>query len=154
VATLVDAGLILAGDTIVSLSGRVFGKPLDREDARSILFALAGTTHHVITGVTLLDASSGDRLVRCDTTAVTMRPISDGELEAYLDTGVWQGKAGAYGIQDRGDPFVERIDGSFTNVVGLPMELVTRMLAECGIQRRKAPPSEGRTRTPRRPPPR
>lgn len=153
VAALVDHGLILAGDTLVSLAGRVFGKPLDREDARAILSALSGTTHHVITGVTLLDASTGTRLVQYDMTAVTMRALSGGELEAYLDTGAWQGKAGAYAIQDRGDPFVERIDGSFTNVVGLPMELVTRMLAECGIQRGKAPPSEGRTRTPLRAPP-
>ena len=153
VATLVDQGLILAGDTLVSLAGRVFGKPVDHEDARAILSALSGTTHHVITGVTLLDASTGARLVRHGATAVTMKPLSGGELEAYLDTGAWQGKAGAYGIQDRGDPFVEEIDGSFTNVVGLPMELVTRMLAECGIQCDKAPPSEGRTRTSRRPPP-
>ena len=136
VATLVGEGLILAGDTIVSLSGRIFGKPLDRDDARAILSALAGTTHHVITGVTLLDAATGVRLVRHDSTAVTMRHLSTHELEAYLDTGAWRGKAGAFGIQDHGDPFVERIDGSFTNVVGLPMELISRMLGEWDAQTR------------------
>ncbi len=63
-----------------------------------------------------------------------MRPIAPEELEHYLDSGEWQGKAGAYGIQDRGDEFVTNVEGSFTNVVGFPMELVTRMLAEWGIQ--------------------
>ena len=129
----VDRGAILAGDTIVAFEDRIFGKPVDRDDARSIIKALAGTTHHVITGVTLLDALSDDRLMRHDSTAVTMRTLTDDEVEAYLDTGAWQGKAGAYGIQDRADAFVEKIEGSFTNVVGLPMELVRQMLAEWGV---------------------
>ena len=132
-ATVVTDGVILAGDTIVSLDDRIFGKPANRNDARAILSALAGTTHHVITGVTLLNASNSERLIRHDTTAVIMRPISADELEAYLDTGAWSGKAGAYGIQDRGDAFIERIDGSFTNVVGFPMELVGHMLSKWGI---------------------
>ena len=130
VAATVDHGTILAGDTIVTLKGSVFGKPADRDDARRILMSLAGTTHHVITGVTLLDAESRRRLIRHDSTAITMRALTSEEVEAYLDTGAWQGKAGAYGIQDRGDAFVERIDGSFTNVVGLPMELLARMIEE------------------------
>lgn len=150
---------ILAGDTVVALDGRLFGKPTDRADARRILSALSGTTHHVITGVALLDIPSPDstrprsvrradlsssasygseiagwgthgwcRLIRHDTTAVTMRRLTDAERETYLDTGAWKGKAGAYGIQDSGDAFVERIDGSFTNVVGFPMELILQML--------------------------
>ena len=128
VATLVDEGVILAGDTLVSLSGRIFGKPVDRDGARAILSALAGTTHDVITGVTLLDASSGARLVRHDATAVTMRALTRDELEAYLDTGAWRGKAGAYAIKENGDEFIERIDGSLTNVMGLPMELLKQLL--------------------------
>jgi MAF protein len=138
-ATVVTDGVILAGDTIVSLKDQVYGKPADREDARMILSALAGTTHCVITGVALLDPLNGERLIRHDTTAVTMRPISSDELEAYLDTDAWSGKAGAYGIQDRGDAFVERIDGSFTNVVGFPMELVSQMLGEWGIHANSQP---------------
>jgi len=133
VATLVSAGIVLAGDTVVALADRVFGKPVDRDDARHILASLSGTTHHVITAVTLLDASTGDRLIRHDSTAVTMKPLSDVELEAYLDTDAWVGKAGAYGIQDRGDAFVTATEGSFTNVVGFPMELVGDMLAEWGV---------------------
>ena len=130
VAKLVAVGWILAADTIASLSGHVFGKPVDRDDARRILQSLSGTTHQVITGVTLLDASDGSTLTHHDSTDVTMRRLMEREIEDYLDSGVWGGKAGAYGIQDQGDAFVERIDGSFTNVVGLPMELVKRMLDE------------------------
>ncbi len=130
VATLAGDGWVLAADTIAALGGRVFGKPADRDDARRILRSLSCTTHQVITGVTLLDASSGARLIRHDSTDVIIRRLTDSEIEDYLDSGAWEGKAGAYGIQDKGDAFVERIDGSFTNVVGLPMELVARMLDE------------------------
>jgi septum formation protein len=139
VATLIEEGTILAGDTVVALEDRMFGKPLDRDDARTILSNLSGTTHRVITAVTLLDATTGRRLIRHDATAVTIKPMSDPQLEAYLDTGAWAGKAGAYGIQDRGDAFIESIDGSFTNVVGLPMELLSRMLTDWGIQSAKVP---------------
>jgi len=130
VRELVGDGLILAGDTIASFRGRIFGKPRDRDDARAILGSLSGTTHEVITAITLLDAADGRRLIQHDTTEVVMRRLSPDEIEAYLDTGEWQGKAGAYGIQDYGDAFVERIEGSFTNVVGLPVELVERMLKQ------------------------
>ena len=90
----------------------------------------------MITGVTLLDAATGEREIRHVRTGVVMKPLSDRELSDYLATGAWQGKAGAYGIQDYGEAFVERIEGSFTNVVGLPMELVNSMLDEWGIKPR------------------
>jgi septum formation protein len=134
VATLVRHGTVLSGDTIVSLGDDIFGKPVDRDDARRILGSLSGTTHEVITAVTLLDTASGGRVIRHDSTAVTMKAIAEADLEAYLDTGAWEGKAGAYGIQDRGDAFVTSIVGSFTNVVGLPMELVAEMLTAWGIE--------------------
>lgn len=133
VAMSIDSGFILAGDTIAALGRRVFGKPTDRDDAARILTALSGTTHDVITGVTLVDAATGERAIRHETTAVTLRRLSSDQLEAYLDSDAWIGKAGAFGIQDRDDPFVKRIDGSFTNVVGFPMELIDRMLREWGI---------------------
>jgi septum formation protein len=132
-AALVERGTILAGDTIVSLRDQIFGKPIDRADAKRILSSLSGTTHQVITAVTLLDAATGKRLIRHDTTAVTMKQLSEVELEAYLETGAWAGKAGAYGIQDRADAFITSTQGSFTNVVGLPMELVAEMLDEWGL---------------------
>jgi len=126
VARFVESGVLLAGDTVVAIDRTLYGKPTDRADARRIIEALAGTTHDVVTGVTLLDIESGR-------TRVTMRSLSEEEIEAYLDTGAWEGKAGAYGIQDHGDEFVTALEGSFTNVVGLPMELVERMLAAWGI---------------------
>ena len=129
----VDSGFILAGDTIAALGLRVFGKPKNRDDAARILSALSGTTHEVVTGVTLLDAATGERSIRHESTAVTMRRLSVQQLEAYLDTNAWMGKAGAFGIQEKDDPFVERIDGSYTNVVGFPMELIDAMLLEWGI---------------------
>ncbi len=125
--------VILAADTVVAHDGRLFGKPTDRDDARRILDAITGTTHEVITGVTLHDAARARRLIRHATTRITMRRMSPAELDAYLDTGEWQGKAGAYGIQDHADAFVERIEGSFSNVVGLPMELVSEMLTAIGF---------------------
>ena len=136
VAGIVESGVILAADTIATLNGVIFGKPEDEADAARIIRSIAGTRHDVITGVTLLDAATGERVVRHDRTGVFMRVLSDEELSSYLQTGAWQGKAGAYGIQDHGDAFVERIEGSFTNVVGLPMELLTSMLDEWGIKPR------------------
>jgi len=125
--------LILGADTVVALAGKLFGKPVDVEDARRILVALTGTTHEVITGITLYEPATGRRRITHETTRVTMRAMSASQLEEYLDSGEWQGKAGAYGIQDSGDAFVERTEGSFSNVVGLPMELVMEVLAEFGV---------------------
>ncbi|MCP4593773.1 MAG: septum formation protein Maf [bacterium] len=129
VAGLVHGSLIIAADTIVALAGQVFGKPADQTDARRILTALMDTTHEVITGVTLLQAGEEHRLIDHAITRVSMRRLTTRELDDYLATGAWAGKAGAYGIQDQDDPFVESIEGSFTNVVGLPLELLEEMLA-------------------------
>lgn len=149
VARGLNEGWILAGDTIAALKGRIFGKPVDREDAKNILAALSGTTHEVITGVTLLDAATGARLIDHDVTTVTMKAMPDAELAAYLATDGWRGKAGAYGIQDRGDAFIERIDGSFTNVVGFPMELVSRMLSQWGLEAHAADTDSAQAPPPR-----
>ena len=92
-----------------------------------MLETLSGSRHAVITGVALLGPGPR-RLIASDTTHVTMRRMTDDEIQAYLDSGEWQGKAGAYAIQETADRFVTSVEGSFTNVVGLPMELVRRML--------------------------
>jgi septum formation protein len=131
--------VILGADTVVALNGRIYGKPGDRDDARRILSALAGVTQDVITGVTILQPAEGRLLVECDVTRVTMRPMSDEEIEAYLDSGEWEGKAGAYGIQGTADQYVEKVEGSFSNVVGLPVERVLRMLAEFDIRPTSGP---------------
>jgi septum formation protein len=125
--------VILGADTVVALEDQIFGKPRDLQDARRILSTLMGTTHDVVTGVTLLDCLSGRRQVTHDVTRVTMRRLSGRNLAAYLESGAWRGKAGAFGIQDAAGEFIANIKGSFTNVMGLPMERVAKLLAEIGI---------------------
>jgi septum formation protein len=124
--------VVLAADTVVALAGQTFGKPADRNDARQMLSRLSGTTHRVLTGVTVVRPSSGFSRSRLVESSVQMRPLSAGEIDAYLDTNNWQGKAGSYGIQDH-DPFVTRITGSLTNIVGLPMDEARDLLAAAGI---------------------
>jgi septum formation protein len=130
VAVREGKSLILAADTVVSLDGVIIGKPRDRADAVAILSRLSGSRHAVITGVCLLDAASGRCLADSVTTWVTMRRMSRREIAAYVDSGEADGKAGAYAIQETADRYVERVEGSFSNVVGLPMERLREMLAE------------------------
>jgi septum formation protein len=134
VANFVGEGVVLAADTVVALDREVFGKPADVDDARRILASLAGTTHRVITGFTILAADGRRRNIGHDVTTVRMRPMPDELMARYLASDAWRGKAGAYGIQDRGDPFVERLEGSYTNVVGMPMERITELLGQWGIR--------------------
>ncbi len=121
---------ILGADTIAVLGDRIIGKPSDREDARRILTLLSGTVHSVITGLALLEPALGRRMLTHEVSTIHVRPLSPETIEAYLDTGEWRGKAGAYGIQDHGDAFVERVEGSFTNVVGLPMERLALLMSQ------------------------
>ena len=121
--------LVIGADTLVALGKTVLGKAPDASAAREMLRTLSGTKHAVITGVALVGPDE-QRLISSDVTWVQMRKMSDDEIEAYIASGQWVGKAGAYGIQESAERFIESIDGSFTNVVGLPMELTRRMLAE------------------------
>lgn len=120
---------ILAADTLAFYDNTLIGKPSEADDARAILTRLAGTSHQVITGVALLAPASGRRLLQHEVSIIHMRPLTSRQIDDYIETGEWRGKAGAYGIQDHGDEFVERYEGSFSNIVGLPMELVGRMLS-------------------------
>jgi septum formation protein len=129
--------LILGADTTVAIGNRMFGKPADEADAKRILCSLFGTTHRVITGVALYDSATERRIIRHATTTCQMRPMNPGQLDDYLRGRGWQGKAGAYGIQDQGDQFVTVVEGSFSNVVGLPLELVLDMLAAFGVHARR-----------------
>ena len=125
-------GLVLGADTIVELRGTIIGKPADEADARRILSELSGSEHHVLTGLALLEPDSGRRWLAHDVTGIRMRAMSPAEIDAYVASGEAMGKAGAYAIQETGDRYVESIDGSLTNVVGLPMELLERMLKAAG----------------------
>lgn len=121
---------ILAADTIAILGDQIIGKPGNRDDARRILRRLSGTTHSVCTGVVLLHPAGGRRQLQHAISVIRVRELEDSLIESYLDTGKWCGKAGAYGIQDQDDPFVEKLTGDFTNVVGLPMELLAKMFEQ------------------------
>jgi septum formation protein len=117
---------VLGADTTVVVDGEMLGKPLDSADARRMLAALAGRRHHVLTGICL---RRGSQTVRdCATTAVWFAPMSDGEIDAYAASGEPLDKAGAYGIQGLASKFIERIEGCYFNVVGLPVALVYKHL--------------------------
>ncbi len=128
VARQVEFGLILACDTIVECQGHVLGKPLNREDASKMLRLLRSRIHHVYSGVCLWRRPNDKILANVDVTKLRMDNRSDREIEEYLDSGEWQGKAGAFGYQDR-HHWIHIIRGSESNVVGLPMELLAEMLA-------------------------
>lgn len=129
VADLRPGRLVLGADTIVSVGVTVLGKAADADEARRMLGQLSSSRHEVITGVALV-ATDGRRLISSDTTHLRMRTMTPDEIEDYVRSGEWIGKAGAYAIQETADRFVESVEGSFTNIVGLPMELLGRMLRE------------------------
>ncbi len=126
------ADVVLGADTVVAFGDKAMSKPSDADDARRMLTLLAGTTHIVITGLAVIWKQQNLERVRHIMSAVRMRQLTVAEIEAYIAGGQWEGKAGAYGIQDD-DPFVTNMAGSHTNIVGLPMETTSEMLAEVGI---------------------
>lgn len=119
---------VVAADTIVALNGELLGKPADEPDARRMLHALSGKTHQVATGVCIVRDGNAESFV--DITDVTFYELSHDEIDAYVTTGEPMDKAGAYGIQGQhGRMLVEKIDGDFYNVVGLPIAKVVRALS-------------------------
>jgi len=132
VAAAYPGRLVLGADTIVVLEGAVFGKPADEDEARAMLAFLQGRTHTVFTGLAVVDATKGAELVDAEATDVTMRALDAEEITAYVATGEPLDKAGAYAIQGRGALLVERVDGDYFNVVGLPLYLLSKMLASFG----------------------
>lgn len=123
--------VILAADTIVELDGQILGKPRDADEAVRMLRALSGRTHRVLTGVAVRrDDLEVSEVV---TTGVTFRPLTDSEIVWYLKTGEPGDKAGAYGLQGAGAVFIERIDGSETNVIGLPLAQTVALLRRVGV---------------------
>jgi len=122
----VDGRITLGVDTTVLLDGRVYGKAADRDAARRMLRELSGRTHAVVSGVCLLGGS--EDVLEHATTNVTFRALDSDVLDAYLDSGEWENRAGAYAIQGLGGRLVERIDGDYLNVVGLPGALLVSVL--------------------------
>lgn len=127
---LADGRIVLAADTVVVAGGRLMGKPADATDAASMLRALSGAVHEVHTAVVV--QGRGDQLEDVVTTLVRFNPLTESEIEWYVATGETDGKAGAYAIQGRAARFIDRIDGSWSNVVGLPISTAYRLLSEAG----------------------
>ncbi len=119
---------MLGVDTTVVLDGRVYAKPDGPGGAERMLEALSARTHGVVSGLCLL--TPGWEVVETETTAVTFRELTPRDLAAYVATGEWEGRAGGYAIQGRGAALVERVEGDYLNVVGLPASLLIRLLAE------------------------
>lgn len=124
-----ERGLIVACDTVAECAGHILGKPRDEEHARQFLERLSGREHRVYSGLCLWPAPKGEPRVEVDCTVLKMRRLSPAEIDEYLASDLWEGKAGAFGYQDRLG-WLEVIEGSESNVVGLPLERLARMLAE------------------------
>lgn len=121
--------MVIGADTVVAIGDRLLGKPADKREAASMLSALSGRTHEVTTGVCLVRRSTGDLAVFAETTRVTFHRLTAPQIREYIDRVPVLDKAGAYAIQERGDALVRKISGSFTNVVGLPVERLRAVLS-------------------------
>lgn len=128
IAPRFDEGLILAADTVGWIDGKVIGKPADEADARRILRTLGGRIHELWTGVVLWRRPDGLQIGWQEVTRVAVHPFTDAELDAYIATRQWEGCSGAYAIQEDNDPYVRVVEGSLSNVIGLPMESLAQTL--------------------------
>lgn len=120
--------IIIASDTLVTYNGDIIAKPADRQEAFKKLKSLSGKTHSVITGLAIIRAGSNEKIIDCVETYVSFKELEDSKIERYLDTGEYKDKAGGYGIQGYGQLLVEEIEGSYLNVVGLPIEKLDDIL--------------------------
>lgn len=129
VAATVERGLVLAADTIAWIDGQPILKPRDEDDARRILRQLGGRVHELWTGVVLWRRPGDVQVVWQEKSEVEFRGMTDEEMNVYLATRQWHGSSGAYNINETADPYVKMVSGSMTNVIGLPLESLQRMLA-------------------------
>ena len=123
--------LVIGADTVVDFNGQIIGKPADAKDAEQITRKLFSSAHKVLTAVAIIGLSDGIEMIESDATTVYPKKMNDEQITEHIKSGSWRDKAGAYAIQENGDEFIEKIDGSLTNVMGLPMELLKKMLEKC-----------------------
>lgn len=126
-------GVILAADTLVKIKNKILGKPKNKAHAREMLEELSGETHEVITAFVIYDSQIQKEISKIVSTKVTFKKLPPQFIEQYLTTHNPIDKAGAYAIQENGDAFIEKIEGSFSNVVGLPIEEIKAALQKFGI---------------------
>ena len=130
VAKHYQTGLIIGADTTVVFEGRSLGKPKDHPEATSVLQKLSGSQHEVLTGVILIDLDRNRRVIWCEKTTVYFRQLDLAEIEDYVASGQADDKAGSYGIQGQAAAFVDRIEGCYFNVVGLPLASLVRQMRQ------------------------
>jgi septum formation protein len=121
-------GLVLGVDTVVSFGGRILGKPDHAEQAREYIRMLSGNRHAVLSGITLLSVDSGHSRSDCSVSTVQFASMNRDEIDAYIETGEWVDKAGAYAIQGSAAMYIRRIEGTYHNIMGLPVEKLNTLL--------------------------
>jgi septum formation protein len=122
--------IVIGADTIVDYAGQIIGKPEDEVEARQIIENLFSSPHKVITGLAIVRLCDDTELVAHDSTTVYPKQLTQEQISQHIEIGLWKNKSGAYAIRENGDEFVEKIDGSLTNVMGLPMELLESLLKQ------------------------
>lgn len=132
VARRIDAAVVIGCDTVAECHGQILGKPADEDQARRMLKTLSGREHRVLSGLCVWRVPGGEPRVRVALTRLRMDRLTPAQLDDYLKSGQWEGKAGAFGYQDRLG-WVHVIEGSESNVVGLPMEMLAEMLADTAV---------------------
>jgi septum formation protein len=133
-AEVPEPGLVLSADTVVAVDGKVLGKPASSEDAAAMLRLLSDRWHEVYTGVALVNTETRQQDVQSACTRVHFVRLTDREIHSYIATGEPFDKAGAYGIQGRAGIYIDRVEGCYSNVVGLPLSLVRQMLTSFGME--------------------
>lgn len=133
VAARITKGIVIAADTIVELNGQLLGKPATKEQAQAMLKALSGNIHHVFTGITVINMPEGVIYTEVEKTAVHMRSLTEREIDWYIESGEPYDKAGGYGIQGKAAVFIEKLEGCYFNVVGLPLAALWKLLALAGF---------------------
>ncbi len=128
-----ENAIIIAADTVVVLDEMIMGKPANREDAFQKLTLLSGREHQVLTGICVINQNNNSHATEVELTRVTFRYLSSNEIQAYLDHGEWVDKAGGYGIQGLGALLIDKIDGCYFNVVGLPLSKLYQLLYKQGV---------------------
>ena len=124
--------LVIGADTVVDFQGQIIGKAADAKQAQRITKKLFSAPHKVITAVAIVRMADGTEIVESQTSTVYPKKLTDEQIAEHIKSESWQDKAGAYAIRESGDEFVEKIEGSLTNVMGLPMELLQRLLKRFG----------------------
>lgn len=133
VAKYINSGIVIGSDTLVVYNNQVMGKPRDEDNARQMLVGMNGGVCEVLSGIAVIDVDNQKEILDYELTTVKMKPMTEQEIENYIQSGEPMDKAGAFGIQGKGGAFIEKINGGYSNVVGLPLFKLNNMLDKLGV---------------------